>query len=315
MFFQHPAVQEPVPVHVNLGSSTVIDHVSPVVLSQIVISFFTVVPSRTVCKKLTDDASRPSLRDSVHTGPKLRICCFDRACIDHLAGKIPNRITGFVIDNLVGVGDHVFRCSHWNAANGCRFIDVRDLIHVVGKNSVLSVIICVPIRFADVIQIRRNVIVRQHFAFGMVSIAVWNDPTVTVGVSSQNDPASILSLNVLQTALTDFCLNVRAFELFFDILDRDNYRRTTGYRFPVREFTPRRRQFFVGDHQQVGTPHGLRRRSGIGFLQRFQTGFLGLCRKYDAQCQPRQEHYKSTSLHGSHSQNIRLSFQHSNAWI
>ena len=241
MFFQHPAVQEPVPVHVNLGSSTVIDHVGPVVPSQIVISFFGIIPSSTVCKKMTNDASGPSIRDGVYAGPKFRIRFLDRARKDHLSGKISDRITGLVIDDLVGVGDHVFRCSHRNATNGCRFIDVRDLVHVVGKHSVLSVIICVPIRFADVIQIRRDVIVRQHFAFGMVGVAIWNDPTVAVRVSSQNDPASVLGFNVLQTALTNFCLNVRAFELFFDILNRHNYRGTTGCCFPVREFTPRRR--------------------------------------------------------------------------
>ena len=47
-FFEHPAIQQPVPMNVNLGSLSIVDHLGPVVGRQIVIAFLCIVPRRVI---------------------------------------------------------------------------------------------------------------------------------------------------------------------------------------------------------------------------------------------------------------------------
>ena len=109
---------------------------------------------------------------------------FNCTGVNHPASKIANRVTGFVVDHFVGVSNDILSRPNWDPANRCRRIDVGDLFHVVFKDSVLTVIIGIPIRFTDVVKICRDIVIGQHFAGGMIGIAIGNNATVTTGVTA-----------------------------------------------------------------------------------------------------------------------------------
>ena len=249
--FQNPSGQNSVPMHVHLGCTTIVDQFRPVFGGQIIVSLFLIVPRRGVPEETTDVPIRPILTKRLEAGFEFRISTLFWTRINHSMSEPSDRILRLIGDHLFSVGLDIVGGANRDPTNGSFGVGVFNRFEIIFELSIDAIIIGIPIFFADVIDVRWNICIRQHFEIRMVGVPIGNDSLFSCRVTTKDHEFGSPFVDMLQAALANFLLQVLTFEFVGDRFGGDNLCDATGAGFPVCKIAPRLRQIFIGDDQNL----------------------------------------------------------------
>ena len=157
-------------------------------------------------------ADEASFQDLGEMGVPVRLQCIqsrgNRRGISHGGRKIRSRVSGFVGDDLVGVGPDIFCGTNRDPAQSHVSIGIVDGFAIVFPLAINSVVIRVPVLFAEIVDVSGNGVVVAGFR-AVQRIPVRDSPgAVFPAIPSEDDPAGSKVISVIPDAAPNLFLQI-----------------------------------------------------------------------------------------------------------